>query len=41
MHIWVFEAAFLDVHLQYSSLNYCSVSVSEAQMMDGNDEWGK
>lgn len=35
---WLFEAAFLDIHLQDPFLNYCSMSVSEAEMINGTDE---
>lgn len=31
---------FLDIHLRDSLLNYRSMSVSEAEMIDGRDECG-
>ena len=37
MHVGCLKQHFLDIHLQYSLLNYCSMSVCEAEMMDGGD----
>lgn len=38
MHVGSLKQHFLDIHLQYSFLNYCSMSVSGAGMIDGSDE---